>query len=444
MRIPSKHTLIRFSLAALMLVFAVCAVQAEVHLSNGQKAYIGDTYSISLLGTRKAGNEELRSLAKQITAVRDVEKVVRSWGINVDRQIHIRFYTDTDFPGRDMWLSAGMTPDQKTLDKYEEDCGLVFCSTTGYEYAHMSDQLDDVYFFLNPFPDNVFRKYFVDPKAISGALMNDALARVKEQRMKIEEGLDKPVGGQLNNYMIFKAAAYSSDKSVLWVPVTKPDALHRYLDTTIHEYGHHVFHMMVKMFLNKNNPSKKWTNIQLFFVCSNLLAVNEFFADYVAVANGYSKCINMHKYGAMPKDMKRVFSQERTLKGYLDEIAKSSKDNQYYLSESHNSLNPMRSFVWKLRFAIGDKETDQLVVHAVRNAIINFFTVDLQKYPRVRKTDSGWGCFTVKGYPIDVVTENVRFLKLMQAAADKMLNAQQKQKFAEVAGTIFAGFYPLK
>lgn len=244
--------------------------------------------------------------------------------------------------------------------------------------------------------------------------------------------------------MIFKSAAYSPDKSVLWVPVTKPDALHRYLDTTVHEYGHHVFHMMVKGYLNKNNPKRKWTNIQLFFVCRDLLAINEFFADYVSIANGYTKCINLHKYGALPQDMKRVFSQERTLKGYLDQIAKSNERERHLLSEGHNSMNPMRSFVWKLRFAIGEKETDKLVAQATRQAIINFFSVDLPKYPRVRLTDKGWGCFTLKGYPIDVQTENLRYLRLMQKEADKQLNAAQKAKFAEVAGQIFAGFYPLK
>ncbi|MBU1107971.1 MAG: hypothetical protein KKB51_14960 [Candidatus Riflebacteria bacterium] len=428
----------------LLQVSLVSVVQAEFQLSNGQKAYIGDTYSISLLGTRKAGNDELRSLAKQIEAVRKVEKTMRSWGINVDRQIHIRFYTDTDFSARDMWRSAGIEPNVKALDKYEEDTGMVFTSLSGYEYAHMSDDLDDVYFFLNPFPDYIKRKYFVNPRALTGALLNDALGAVKSERIRIEEGLDKPVGQQLNDYMIFKSAAYSSDKSVLWVPVTKPDALHRYLDTTIHEYGHHVFNMMVKAYLNKNNNKKKWTNIQIFYICSNILAVNEFFADYVAVANGYNKCINLHKYGAMPKDMKRVFSQERTLKSYLEEIKKGSKDVKYYLSEGHNSLNPMRSFVWKLRFAIGDKETDKLVVTAVQNAISNFFSVDMAKYPRVRLTAKGWGCFTIKGYPIDVTTENLRFLNLMQKAADKQLTSEQKKKFSEVAANVFAGFYPLK
>lgn len=441
--------LFRKQLAAILVfilfqIVFIAAAQAELQLSNGQKAYIGDTYSISLLGTRKAGNDELRSLAKQIEAVRNVEKVMRSWGINVDRQIHIRFYTDTDFPARDMWLSAGIEPTTKALDKYEEDTGMVFTSMSGYEYAHMADQLDDVYFFLNPFPDYIKRKYFVNPRALTGELLNDALSVVKEERVRVEKGLDKPVGQQLKDYMIFDSAAYSSDKSVLWVPVTKPDALHRYLDTTIHEYGHHIFNLMVKSYLNKNSNKKKWTNIQIFFLCSNILAVNEFFADYVAVANGYSKCINMHNYGAMPKDMKRVFSQERTLKGYLEEIKKSDKDTRYYLSEGHNSLNPMRSFVWKLRLAIGSKETDKLVVDAVKNAIFNFFSVDMPKYPKVRLTQKGWGCFTIKGYPVDVVTENIRFLTLLQKAADKQLTAEQKKKFTAIASTIFAGYYPLK
>ncbi len=68
----------------------------------------------------------------------------------------------------------------------------------------------------------------------------------------------------------------------------------------------------------------------------------------------------------------------------------------------------------------------------------------MNKYPRVRLTKNGWGCFTLKGYPVDIVTENIRFLSLMQKVADKKLNAAQQAKFAEIAGQIFAGYYPLK
>ena len=81
---------------------------------------------------------------------------------------------------------------------------------------------------------------------------------------------------------------------------------------------------------------------------------------------------------------------------------------------------------------------------ATRAAIYNFYALDMPKYKRVRLTDRGWGCFTIKGYPVDVVTENIRYLKLLQKEADKQLNAAQKQEFAEIAGKIFAGYYPLK
>lgn len=434
---------LRLTLAALFLLVLLPGF-AEVNLSNGQKAYIGETYTISLLGSRKAGNKELRSLAKQIEAVRKVEKSLRSWGIAMDRKVHIRFYTDTDFPARDMWLSAGMTPDQKTLDKYEEDSGLVFCSTSGYEFAHMADALNDDYFFLNPFSDNIKRKYFVNPKSIKGDLLNQVVDIINKDKKRLQTNLDKPAGQQLRDYMIFKSAAYSSDKSVLWIPVTKPGALHRYLDTTIHEYGHHAFNVLTKQILNKHNKRKKWTNSQIFHISSNILAVNEFFADYVAVSNGYNKCINLHKYGKLPKDMKRVFSQERTLNSYLAEIRKGDRNVRYYLSEGHNSMNPTRSFVWKLKLAIGSKETDKLVVAAVKDSIYNFFAVAVPKYKRVRLTEKGWGCFTIKGYPIDVITENIRFLKLLQKAADKQLNASNKKKFVEIASKIYEGYYPFK
>jgi len=431
------------ALAAVFLFF-VSGVYADFALSNGHTAYIGDTYTISMLGTRKASHDDIRSLTKQIEAFRKAEKLMRSWGINMDARVHIRFYTDTDFPARDMWLAAGMKPDKAALDAYEENSGLVFCSTSGYEFAHMADKLDDDYFFLNPFPDYIKRKYFVNPASIKGEVLQEVLDIIKNEKNEIEQGLDKPVGDQLNNYMIFKSAAYSPDKAVLWVPVTKPGSLHRYLDTTVHEYGHHVFHQITKEILNKNNPKKKWTNIQIFFISSNILAVNEFFADYVSIANGYTKCINLHKYNDVPQDMKRVYSQDRTLAGYLEEIRKGDKRVKHMLSEGHNSLNPMRSFVWQLRLALNAETVDKLVITAVRQAIRNFFAVDMLKYPRVRLAEKGWGCFTIKGYPVDVTTENLRFLRCLQEAANKQLNAEQKKKFAEIAGKIFAGYYPLK
>ncbi len=439
------NRLLKSFLAAFFVsVLFVSAVSAETILSNGQKCYFGETYTIALLGTRKAGNDEMRSLAKQIEAVRKVEKVVRAWGADTNRKVHIRFYTDTDFPATDIWRSAGIEPDQKNLDKYEEDVGMVFTSLSGYEYAHMADKLDEDYFFLNLFPDRVFQKYFVNPKELTGELLNSALGAVKNERVEIEKNLGEPMSTQLGKYVIFDSAAYSSDRSVLWVPINKPDALHRYLDTTIHEYGHHIFNSFTREILNKNNPKKKWTGVQIFFASEKLLAVNEFFADYVAVANGYNTSINIHNYGAMPKDMKRVFSQERTLKGYLDQISKSDKKTRFYLSEGHNSLNPMRSFVWKLRLAIGEQPVNKIVVAAVKEAIFNFFAVDMPKFPKVRLTKRGWGCFTIKNYPDDVETENLRFMKFLQKAANKQLSSQQKEKFAEIASQIFAGFYPLK
>lgn len=439
-----KLRLACFSVVLFLIIAVIGSAQAEIQLSNGQKAYIGDTYSISLLGTRKASHDELRSLDKQIVAVRKVEKVMRKWGVKLDRRIHIRFYTDTDFPARDMWLSAGIDPTTKNLDKFEEDVGMVFTSLSGYEYAHLKDELNENYFFVNLFPNRVYRKYFVNPKKLTGELLNSALSLTKKDRENIEKYIAKPLSIQAGQYHFFKSAAYSPDRSVIWVPVSKSNALHRYLDTTIHEYGHHIFHLMTREILNRHNPKRKWTDLQVFYVGSNILAVNEFFADYVAVSNGYSKCINLHQYGALPKDMKRVFSQERTLNSYLEEIAKGDKRTKYLLSESHNSMNPMRSFVWKLRLAIGAEPVDKMVVAATRAAIYNFYALEIPKYKRVRLTDNGWGCFTIKGYPVDVVTENIRYLKLLQKEADKQLNAAQKQEFAEIAGKIFAGYYPLK
>ncbi len=439
----SLKFVLRLTLAA-MLFFVLLPALAGPTLSNGQKAYIGQNFTISMLGTRKAKHDELRSFAKQVQAIRKVEKVLISWGIDMSRKVHFRYYTDTDFPAKDMWLSAGINPDSKAFDKYEEDIGMVFASMSGYEFAHMADEANDKYFFTNPFSDYLSRKYYVNPRKISGQAMTDVLEIVKKERNRMETDLSKPVGKQLKDYMIFEDAAYSPDKGVLWVPIKNPATLHRYLETAVHEYGHHAFNNLTRQILNKYYKKRKWTNSQIFFVSQNILAVNEFFADYVAVSNGYNTNLNVHNWKSAPKDVKRVFSQKRTLKDHMDGIRNGNKSLKWYLSEGHNSLNPMRSFVWKLRLAIGERETDQLVVDAVKAHIYNFYVLEIPKLKRVRLTNKGWGCFTVKGYKTDAETENLRFLKLMQKAADKRLSKENKAKFATEASKIFEGYYPLK
>ena len=428
----------------LLLLFLTITLDchAEFILSNGQKAFLGNSFTLSLLGSRKATHQELRSINAQISAIKGVEKQMRAWGINMDRKVHIRFYTDTNFPARDMWLSAGIIPDKYAFDKYEEKAGLVFASMSGYEFAHLADKLNDIYFFLNPFSDQLAREYAIHPRKLSGKLLDEVISIIREERARLEKKLDKPIGQQLRDYTVFQKAGYSSDSSVIWIPVTKPDTLHRYLDTTTHEYGHHAFDLLRKQILNRVFKIRKWTNPQIIWVSDSLLAVNEFFADYVAVSNGYNTCVDLHNSGNRPKDVKRVFSQKRMLKEFAEEI-KTNERSRFYLDNQHNSLNPIRSFVWLLRHEIGGNEADQIVLEGVKMAITQFFTVDLPKFKRTALPDKGWGCFVLKDYPTDIITENLRFLGFLEKAALKSLNSEQKKKFIKIAGTVFQGYYPV-
>mgnify|MGYP001569599424 CR=1 FL=1 len=113
------------------------------------------------------------------------------------------------------------------------------------------------------------------------------------------------------------------------------------------------------------------------------------------------------------------------------------------LCEGHNSLNPTRSFLWKLKLALGDDTLDKLVLKAVHNAIYHFYANVVPGHKRI-ESPSGWGCFLLEGYPTDVRTENLRFLEFLQEAAQSILSAQQQQIFAREAAKVFPGEYPLK
>jgi hypothetical protein len=195
---------------------------------------------------------------------------------------------------------------------------------------------------------------------------------------------------------------------------------------------------LVHQLLNKNNSRKKWTDPQLFYACGNLSAVDEFFADYVALSNGYTVCVQLHDLSSPIQDMKRKFSQKRTLKDYLQQIKEASAKNKKRLTECHNSLNPMRSFIWQLRLAVGSQNTDKIFYAGIKRAILQYFN-DIPKFKKQR-IERSFGCFIVKGYPKDVATENLRLLKHFETAAKAVLSKENMVKFNSISQEIFAGF----
>jgi hypothetical protein len=410
-------------------------------LANGLKPVVGKTFRLALLGSKEAERSDLRSYQKLIQSLYKVEKKFLKWGVSLDRSVRIMLFSDTDFPCRDFWKAAGYTPDASTISAFEEDNSLLYATLSGYEMAHQTDLLRDKWFFLNSVL--LPKKYAAQPKQLTGEDLTMLVKLIKERCARLAANLDQPASANNNDYNYFADAAYSFPIGTLWVPITKPGSLHRDLSTIVHEFGHHAFYQLVNSIVNKHKTQKNWTRLQLFATNKSLLALNELFADFASIANGFEVAIPIHNYGKLPHDFKRYFSQDRTLANFMEDIKNSPPKIRELLTEEHNSLNPCRTFVWKLNLALGDDANEKLVVTAVRNAIAHFYG---KVVPNSKRTPSkiGWGCFTIDGYPIDVRTENLRFLEFLQEAANQVLNAEQKQIFAREAAKVFPGEYPLK
>ncbi|NLI79549.1 MAG: hypothetical protein GX442_24285 [Candidatus Riflebacteria bacterium] len=439
-RVPWSVRAVALLLAAVFLLPSL-PVQGQGRLSNGQEPVVAPAFRVAVMGSRAMSNEDQRSLKKLLGHLHDAVGKVAGWDIPMKRPVRIMLFTDTHFPARDVWTAAGRVPDAKTMAAFVEDNSLLFATMSGYEMAQASDRLADEWFFLRPV--TLKKEYLGSPRNLKGDDLTEIEGIVKSKGARLAGGLGKPLAGQLSDYLVFEDAAYSFPIGTLWVPVRKADDLHRYLDTIVHEFGHHVFYQMVDDVLHRTNPKTRWTRLQIFSATQNLLALNEFFADYTAVSCGHNMVISVHNLiPGVPKDFKRYFSQERTLAEYLEAATKGTKLEREILGEGHNALNPCRSLVWKLKLVLGTAVTDRLVVAAARAQVMRYFGKEL---PRLKRKPSrlGWGCYVYSGYPTDVLAENLRFLGFLQAAADRLLNAGQKKVFAEEAGKVFGKEYPL-
>lgn len=427
--------------AAVLVVLAFVPVHGQGRLSNGQEPVVAPAYRVAVMGSRAMSNEDQRSLKKLVGHLNDAVKKVSGWDVPMKRPVRIMLFTDTHFPARDVWTAAGRVPDAKTMAAFVEDNSLLFATMSGYEMAQASDRLANDWFFLRPV--TLKKEYLGSPQKLKGDDLTEVEGVVKDKGARLTEGLAKPLADQLKDYMVFEDAAYSFPIGTLWVPVRKADDLHRYLDTIVHEFGHHVFYQLVDDVLHRTNPKNRWTRLQIFSAVENLLALNEFFADFTAVSCGHNMVISVHNLiPGVPKDFKRYFSQERTLAEYLEAATRGTKLERQILGEGHNALNPCRSLVWKLKLALGPAVTERLVVAAARAQLMRYFG---QELPRLKRKPSrrGWGCYEYQGYPTDVLAENLRFLGFLQAAADRLLNAGQQKVFAAEAGKVFGKEYPL-
>ncbi|HNW37044.1 MAG TPA: hypothetical protein PKM25_19040, partial [Candidatus Ozemobacteraceae bacterium] len=228
-----------FLLTAALFALISLSASAQDTLDNGIKPVFGKSFNLALFGTRNASGDEIRSFKKLADSLEDAEKRIARWGIPLNRKVRIMLYTDIGFPSRNIWIAAGLQPTDASLDQFSDDNSLLYATVSGYEMAHQIDLLNDKWFFVNPL--TLKKQYAAHPKEIKGELLDQVLTIIKEQRARLSKSLDQAVGENLRDYQIFEDAAFSFPLGVIWVPIRKPDALHRELDTIVHEFGHHSF-----------------------------------------------------------------------------------------------------------------------------------------------------------------------------------------------------------
>jgi hypothetical protein len=441
MSLKKNRYVIRLVLVAVLFLLPFLPSVYSETLTNGQEPYFTKAFSAALLGSEKARNDDVRSFQKLIASLRKAEKNVSEWNIPMNRRVKIMLFADTDFPTRDVWRAAGVSPSAQQMDAFAEQNSLVFATMSGYEMAHALEKLRDDWFFLRPISFNKQLENLA--KQIVGETLDKVLGLIKDKRSRLEANLDKTMQQAQSDYVMFDDAAYGFPIATIWVPVRKTGSLHRYLDTIVHEFGHHVFYQMVTTILNQNKSQKRWTRLQIFFALKPLLALNELFADYTAVSCGHNVIISVHNYRPdLPQDFKRYFTQERTLPEFVEKATNGTKIERMVMGEGHNSLNPSRSLLWKLKLAIGTDKTDRIFVEAARAQVRHYLAQELPKLKKV-SNPAGYGVFNFQGYAIDPLSENLRFLKFLQAAADKHLNAKEKELFAGEAKKVFQQYYPL-
>ena len=426
-----KYLLI-FILFALVIVSSLPAEP----LTSGQEPIVTKHYTLCLLSGHEIHRDTLRQFAKLNTEIESTVTKAKRQGVKLVDPVHVRLVLDYSFLCRDLWLASGVEPTAELLDEMREEARLNFATINMEELSERRQEQRAKYPFLLGMP-GPFATDDSDFDMLEGSWLELEVEMADEQIDDLRNSLDIPYD-QLEEllYNISKNACFSPLNNTIWIPHDEDKNIHRSFDTVTHEVGHWVFSEMCDEIIGRVRPSENWSPIKRALAAKSLLALNEFFADYTAVSNGNNMNISIHNYGKLPDEFKRVFSKKRTLEDFLA-AAEAAGEDAYYFEEGHNSLNPSRSFVWKLKLALNQQKTDDLVYAAVRKYIEHFFKVEIDEYEHKEDNYFEMGAFWVEDYPQDIMSENMRLLRYLRAAADEQLSNEERQLFDEIGRKIY-------
>jgi len=404
-------------------------------LSNLSEPYLNDKFTVAFLSKDLADHKTLRQVDKLADELNKVVASARRLGIPWEQMVHVRIWEDSSFPVSDLWRSCGLEPDETQFAIMKKQIEELYAISVVSELQMLEQKLKERYPFL---------LYFPSPSCLSstevqlyeGDKFKEEQEFINSFIETLKETINKPLRDVQNHYFFTSESSYSSANCNIWVGRESRDYnLHRDYDVIIHEVGHHLFSQLSSEAVKKNLPERPFANTTLHYLFKPLLAFNEFFADYTAVANGRNMTISVLSPDfSLPEEFKRSFSRKRTLSQFMSD-ADDAGFQKYFFEECHNILNPTRYFIWRLRLDLDGETADKLVLSAARNWISNFVKVDINEYERVEDQYNP-GSFLLIDYPSDIASINLRFLKEIQTAAS-FLDTEQKVIFNRAVEEVY-------
>ena len=422
-----------FSVLSILILLSSLAAEP---LTSGVEPIVTEHYTLCLLSGQKIHRDTLRQFDKLNTEIGDTVAKAKRHGVALVDPVHVRLVFDYTFLCRDLWLAYGVEPTDELLKDMREEARLNFATMNMEEISERRKEQRKKYPFILRMPEP-FAMDDSDFERLQGEWLELEVEMADEQIDELQASLTTPydkLDGLL--YNISKNACFSPINNTIWIPHDEEKNIHRSFDTVTHEVGHWVFSEMCDEIISRVRPSEQWSPIKRALAAKAILALNEFFADYTAVSNGNNMNISIHNYGKLPDEFKRVFSTKRTLEDFLA-AAEAAGENAFYFTEGHNSLNPSRSFVWKLKLALNQQKADDLVYAAVRKYIEHFFSVEIDEYEHDEDNHFEKGAFWLVDYPQDIMSENMRLLCFLKKAADEQLQGEERERFDRFGREIY-------
>ncbi|MFZ2961444.1 MAG: hypothetical protein WA705_31590 [Candidatus Ozemobacteraceae bacterium] len=411
--------------------FGVPALLLGKTIQSGVPFFSNQWFSLTWLSSTPVSGDDARALQGLAP---DVDREIRQghqFGIVITRPVRILVVNDAKFPVRDLWSALDFTPDasffknlETALMKQNEEGSIE--GLTRYQ-----EELRRTYSLFNDLPLAI---------CIAGLKGEIEATEVSDFITRLKASLDRPFGECSSIYGEVNSARYSKIQSAVWVPTTKSKEFHRYRGVINHEVGHHLFAILFEDVVKKNGLMKTFSMGCLEVLRSyHFLPLDEFFADSVAVMNGNQLVLSTQGIKNASDELKRYFSQERTLAEFLEASRDEKKGG--LLGEGHQILNPVRSVLWKLKLKLGTEVAYRLLVETTREWVKSFFLKDVLAYEH-KEVAVVPGAFSLKDYPKDVVSVNQNALKLLQGASDKLLTSEQKKTLAEISKNVFGNLLP--